>query len=98
MRIEQIAEIAIDDAGRLCVTPSSASFRYIWREAMEVHWEPQGGFLYSPKPREWTYSDWFRQIAAAAREQGYPLQLSDSTVWRNIPASLKEEIQALPGT
>jgi hypothetical protein len=34
-------------------------------------WDPWGQFLYSPKPREWSYAKWFQQITAAAGEQGY---------------------------
>jgi hypothetical protein len=86
--------MAIDEAGRLCVRPASARFPFIWREAMEVHWDTQGNFLYSPKPREWSYADWFRQILAAAREQAYVLQITDSTEWRNIPPALRREIEA----
>ena len=76
MTTDRIAELAIDDAGRLCVKPTTATFPFIWREAMEVHWDPHGGFLYSPKPREWSYADWLRQILSAAKETSrYSLQL-----------------------
>jgi hypothetical protein len=71
MGTDSIGEIAIDEVGRLCVRPSTASFPFIWREAMEVHWDPWGQLLYSPKPREWSHARWFRQITAAAGEQGY---------------------------
>jgi hypothetical protein len=40
METDSIAEIAIDEVGRLCVRPSTASFPFTWREAMEVHWDP----------------------------------------------------------
>lgn len=40
MATDSIAEIAIDEVGRLCVRPSTASFPFIWREAMEAHWDP----------------------------------------------------------
>ena len=73
---DEIAEIVIDAAGQLHVVPASHAFPYIYREAMEVHWDPERHSLYSPPPREWSYSRWFQQILVAAREQGcelYPL-------------------------
>ena len=39
MTEEPIAEVRIDREGRLCVTPRSAEFPLIYREAMEVAWD-----------------------------------------------------------
>ncbi len=85
-------EVGIDEAGRLCVAPSSHSFPFIYREAVEVHWDAQGAFLYSPMPREWTYLDWFKQIVSAGELQGCALQLSGDTKWNNVPEELRGEI------
>ena len=59
---------------------------------MEVNREERELFLYSPKPREWSYFDWYLQILAAAKECNCQLSLTDKTEWINIPASLKEQI------
>ncbi|HEX8211663.1 MAG TPA: hypothetical protein VF584_15930 [Longimicrobium sp.] len=95
MDVDSIAEIAIDKDGRLCVRPATVVLRYIWREAMQVHWDDQKGFLYSPKPREWSYADWYRQILTAAREQSYDLRLTGGTVWSDVPEAVREEILAV---
>ena len=96
MREDSIAEVGIDDEGRLYVQPSSMSFNYIYRAAMEVNWDASQRRLFSPQPREWTYLDWFKQIvAAAADEYGIRLELTSETVWSNVPASLQAEIGSL---
>jgi hypothetical protein len=89
---DNIQEIRIDESGRLCITPEKENFAYIYRTAMEVHWDEKGLFLYSPKPREWSYFDWYVQILAAAKDGSCQLYLTDKTFWVNIPASLKEQI------
>jgi hypothetical protein len=61
MEVNNIVEVRIDDAGRLCVVPEIADFAYIYRAGMEVSWDESGEFLYSPSPREWTYVRWFEQ-------------------------------------
>jgi hypothetical protein len=94
MDTDIIDEVSIDAEGRLHVKPASAAFPQIYREAMEVHWDPGSRTLYSPTPREWSYARWFKQILAAAKEQSCHLQLSKSTQWRNVPQPVQDEIAA----
>jgi len=93
METDSIAEVGIDEQERLYIHPSVAIFPYIYREAVEVHWEPTRRCLYSPKPREWTYLMWFQHIIGAAALQSCELRLTSSTVWINIPPDLQAEIQ-----
>ena len=93
MQKDQIKEIGIDDKGRLYVKPRLMKFPYIYREAMDVHWDEEGKHLFSPKPREWRYLDWFKQIISAAKEQSCTLVITEDTIWVNIQNSLKLEIQ-----
>ena len=72
--------------------PASLKFPYMYREAMEVHWDEQGHYLYSPKPTKWTYLDWYKQIQAAAKEQSGNLLITKETAWVNISKELKLEI------
>lgn len=96
MAQDTIEEVGIDKEGRLYVRPSTLSFEYIWRAAMEVNWDGSKRRLFGPKPREWTYVDWFKQIvAAAADEHGTTLRLSADTKWSNIPSAVRVEIEAL---
>ena len=97
MELDTIAELEIDTAGKLHVVPSTRSFPYIYREAMEVHWDPARRSLHSPTPRDWSYSRWLRQILDAARGQGCELQFAPSTNWVNIDAGVKAELLRVAG-
>lgn len=93
MRIDKILEIGIDDKERLFIKPDKERFTLIYRTTTEVHWDNNGHFLYSPKPREWTYFDWFKQIAGVTEtECNCKLILTDQTLWTNISDELKQQI------
>jgi len=86
---DSIAEIGIDDQERLYIRPSTATFPLIYREGVEVHWDATRRYLHSPKPREWSYLQWFQHIIDTAAI----LYLTPSTVWTNITEELKSEMQ-----
>lgn len=66
----------------------------IYRSATEVHWDIKGNFLYSPKPREWSYFDWYKHIVSTIlTEYNCHLQVTIRTLWINIPENLKNEIE-----
>jgi len=87
-----ISQVEIDGDGQLHVVPAGGSFAYIYREGMEVQWDAARASLRSPKPREWSYAMWLRQIIVAARAQGCQLEFSSSTRWLNIDAGLKDQL------
>lgn len=93
MKVEEIAEVGIDGEGRLYVKPVSYDFSHIYRAAMEVHWSPEGKFLHSPKPREWSYLKWYGQILDAAKsEYGVSLRVTENTRWAGVGDDLRNEI------
>jgi hypothetical protein len=92
---DTIKNIGIDEEGRLYVSPDSKSFPMIYREAVEVHWNKEMTYLYSPKPRKWTYVKWFKQIVSAAQMQDVHLVLTENTDWINIPEELEIEIKVV---
>lgn len=99
MNRDDIVEIGIDKAERLYVKPTSTDFSHIYRAAMEVHWCPEQKLLYSPKPREWSYFDWYRQIHSAAKDEyGIFLVITENTQWVGIAAELKNEISQFSAT
>jgi Integron Cassette Protein Hfx_Cass5 len=98
MRTDTIEAVGIDGGGSLWVKPTSATFPLIYREAMEVHWDAERLRLYSPKPREWSYGVWFKQIRDAAREQGVELQLGPSTTWSGVDPELQQTMKADSGS
>ena len=93
MRTDAIEEVGIDQNGSLWVRPATATFPYIYREAMEVHWDAERRCLYSPKPREWSYLSWFRQIVCGARYQGVELVLKPETLWSGIDDELRQAMK-----
>jgi len=93
MTIDKILEIGIDDKERLFIKPDKERFTLIYRTATEVHWDNNGLFVYSPKPREWTYFDWLRQITGVTEtECNCKLILTDQTLWTTISDELKQQI------
>jgi hypothetical protein len=97
MKKDLITDVGIDQTGRFYIKPSSIKFPYIYREAMEVHWDAKQNFLHSPATEralswDWTYLDWFKQITNAAEEQGYSLRISKATKWNNVAEPLKKQI------
>ncbi|NDK39742.1 hypothetical protein DT603_12905 [Pseudoxanthomonas gei] len=97
MKRDMIAELEIDTRGNLHVVPATHAFPYIYREAMEVHWDPVRRSLCSPRPREWSYSRWLQQILAAALEQGCELRLAATTKWLNVDPGVKAELLQVIG-
>jgi DNA-binding transcriptional regulator/RsmH inhibitor MraZ len=89
MNIDSISEVAIDSQGRLLIYPQSHTYPMIYREAVEVHWDQKGRFLYSPKPREWSYLDWFKHIITTVGD----LALSPNTRWTDIPDELRRDAE-----
>jgi len=92
MNTDTITFVKIEETGELHIKPENVSFTFIYREAMEIHWNSATNTLFSPKPREWSYLKWFAQILDSAKEQGCILQLSTDTLWINISDQLKNEI------
>lgn len=93
MTTDSILEIGIDDKERLYIKPEKQRFTLIYRTATEVHWDDKGHFLYSPKPRDWTYLEWFRHITSVTEtECNCKLIITEQTIWTNIPDELKNQI------
>jgi len=93
MTVDKILEIGIDEKERLFIKPEKERFTLIYRTATEVHWDNNGLFIYSPKPNEWSYFDWFKKITGVAETQcNCKLILTNQTSWINISDELKREI------
>lgn len=94
MRNDIISKVSIDEDGRLCIWPVQERFDLIYRSAAEVHWDRDGKFLFSPRPREWSYLDWFQQIVSVALDEyGVRLSTSPETEWVNVEPSLQKDIE-----
>ncbi|WP_295796019.1 hypothetical protein [Mucilaginibacter sp.] len=85
--------IEIDDLGRLCICPEKEEFTLIFRTATEVHWDGKGRFLYSPKPQEWSYFEWYKHITSVVMEEfNCELLLNSNTRFDNLPENLLNQI------
>lgn len=90
---DEIIEIGIDDLERLYIKPKVQKFTLIYRTATEVHWDAKNSFLYSPKPKDWTYLDWYKHITKVTKDEcSCELLLNDNTIFININSDLKNEI------
>ena len=89
-----LKSIEVDDSGRSLLKPESGvDYAYIYRAAVGVNWSPELSCLFAPQPKEWSYVDWFENIYAAVRsEYGDQLFITSTTIWRNVPAELRERI------
>ena len=93
MKKDRIKEVGINEDKQLYIVPENAKFQMIYRTATEVHWNQEKEFLYSPKPREWNYFQWYKHIIEVIRnEASYNLLLTDDTKWENVPEELKNKI------
>jgi hypothetical protein len=94
MRTDKIIKIEIDESGRLLITPDTERFTMIYRSAAEVHWDNKMNSLYSSKPREWSYLDWYKHIVSLiVTDCNCQLLITESTDWINVPDDLKNEIK-----
>ena len=93
MGSDNILEVGIDQEGRLFIKPEKSKFPLIYRSATEVHWDNRKNILYSPKPREWSYIDWYRYIVTTVNSEcGCKLKLTSETIWISIPDTIKQEL------
>lgn len=96
LAIDSIIKIKINDDGQLHIKPEKNRFTLIWGSATEVHWDENDSYLYSPKPREWTYLDWYKHIITVINSEcSCKLIITEQTKWINIPDSLKTQILKL---
>ena len=96
MKSIEVMEIKISEAGELLVKPAvnpDKICRFVYRAAMEVDWDEESQSFICPKPREWTYFDWYKQVVAATvSELGILLKVTSGTVWTNVPREFQEQI------
>ena len=96
MTEDGIAEIGIDEAGRLFIRPSTQAFPFVYRAAMQIGWDAETNRLLSPPPSDWSRLEWYGQmLRAAADEYGVDLRLSVTTKWSNVPQALRTQIEAV---
>lgn len=92
-----ITKVARLSDGRLGVWPAvtKAMYQYIYREAAGVYWDDALGCFHSTIPREWTSSDWYRQIVSVVHGGvGLRMRLSPATVFDADVEGFRDDIIA----
>lgn len=99
MKSVDVEKIAVANNGQLTVKPTrnpNKMFRFIYRAAMEVDWSEDNKHFFCPVSKEWTSSDWYKQILkAVASEMGIRLSITKETIWENVSLDDRAEIERL---
>jgi hypothetical protein len=94
-----VSEVIVDESGRLLVRPdlrADEDFALIYRAAMCVDWDAESRCLVTPRPREWSLSDWYRQAVAAVRQEyGQRLVIRRRTTWTNMSSVQQAAIASI---
>jgi hypothetical protein len=95
MREEVIAEVTIDDAGRMLLRPADTLFDDLHTAgAWGFRWDSPTQSLAIPQPREWTYRDWFKHVVKIiGSEYGVHLKLGPQTQWTSVPSCVRDEVE-----
>ncbi|WP_147415933.1 hypothetical protein [Ulvibacterium marinum] len=90
---DRIIKVEIDSLGCLHISPNMKKFTLVYRTAKQVHWNQEKQTVYSPKPTDWTYVDWYNHILKVVKEECFcELYLTDDTNWINVSEHIKSEI------
>jgi hypothetical protein len=94
-----IDEIGVDARHELFVRPALAApqdFRFIWRDASGIRWDPDLRALRAAEPNRWELFALFKQMVAAVRnEYRTTLTVTPHTVWSNVPMDLKTAVESM---
>ena len=91
-----IAQVSIDDDGRLRIAPRTQSFPSIQKVYNDIMWDAERHDLCSAKSHEWRYLKWYRHITGGVvSSYGCTLMLHPETHWMNVPSGLKSDIESL---
>lgn len=81
-----ITEIRLENTGRLVIKPETGAFPYIYRAGLSVYWDNDGRYFYNDLLQGQSLPESFKNLLKAVREEyGINLQITDLTVWCDIP-------------
>jgi len=91
-----IAQVSIDDVGRLRIAPRTQSFPAIQKVYDDIMWDAERHDLCPAKRHEWGCLRWCRHIIkGVASSYGCTLALHPETHWVDVPSRLKSDIESL---
>ncbi|WP_127347363.1 hypothetical protein [Pseudidiomarina mangrovi] len=93
---ETVNSIEVLDTGELFLGLEGRGkpmYQHVYREAAGVYWdETRSGFKSTPM-KDWSYSQWYKQIVAIVRYIGVELALADDVTWSGVSEEEKAEIE-----
>ena len=96
MSREKINRIEVLDTGELFLGiegQGKPTYQHVYREAAGVYWDAvRHGFKSTPI-RDWSCSQWYKQIISVVRYIGVDLVLADYVTWAGVSEDEKAKIQ-----
>lgn len=96
MKKEIIKKIVLNNDNELVIYLDSEGetiYQYIYREAAGVYWDEKVKGFKSTSIKEWSISEWYFHIVNVTRNINIELNLSDKTIWENIPNNEQNKIK-----
>jgi hypothetical protein len=96
MQEELIAEVIMDESGRLLLKPATKLFDTLHMTgAWGFRWDGPTSSIAIPLPREWSYRDWFKHVVTIiGQEYDVHLTVGPQTKWVSVPEAVRAEIQS----
>jgi hypothetical protein len=96
MESEELDRIQVLPTGELLVGlkgEGNAMYQYVYRASAGVHWDEAERAFKSTPMKEWSCTDWYRQIVSVvSAELGVVLRLGGSVRWAGLSEVEKAEI------
>ena len=97
LRKVSIREILIHESLGICVVPvlpPSFDYQFVYRAARSARWNVASQMFYLLPIPGWSHLDSFRSIVGSvAAEYGELLVGDQSTIWTDVPAFVRSEIE-----
>jgi hypothetical protein len=98
MRSCHVAEIQIDQHGRLLVIPVDFDPRrqFIYRTATGVLWEETSNAFVAAAPEKWQHGEFLTHMLHEVQgELGECLRVTDQTRWVNVAPEVERELSSI---
>ena len=96
MKFETINRVKVLDTGELLLGlegSGSSMYQYVYREAAGVYWDQAHRGFKSTPMKEWSCSQWYKQIVSVVRsELSVGLLLAKHVTWSGVTEHEKAEI------
>ena len=98
MRVCNVAEIEIDQHGRLLVLPAGIDpgRQFIYRTASGIRWEESSNAFVAAAPENWEHGKFLAHLLHEVRgELGESLRITDQTRWVNLAPEIRRALSTI---